>query len=105
MGYLDVKHPVYVYHNILPQMATAIVLMHQMNVGIVTCYSVLSVSVSWSLRGYKIETQTIEGQIKAFLSNCSNNIWFRNSTLYVSFKTIPRPELLQQTSRPSGNHK
>jgi len=35
MGYLDVKHLVYIYHNILPQMATAIVMMHQMNVSMI----------------------------------------------------------------------
>ena len=38
------------------------------------------------------------GQNQTFLNNCNNNIWFGNSTQYVSFKTILRPHLLKQTN-------
>jgi hypothetical protein len=53
MGYLDVKHLVYVYHNILPQMATVIVLMHQMSVSMIVCLMVFNATfnnisvISW----------------------------------------------------------
>jgi hypothetical protein len=46
MGYLDVKHPVYVYHNILPQMATVIVLMHQMSVSVIVCLMVFNATLN-----------------------------------------------------------
>ena len=46
MGYLDVKHPVYVYHTILPQMATVIVLMHQMSVSMIVCLMVFNATFS-----------------------------------------------------------
>ena len=46
MGYLDVKHPVYVYHNILPQMATVIVLMHQMSVSVIACLMVFNATLN-----------------------------------------------------------
>jgi energy-converting hydrogenase Eha subunit E len=46
MGYLDVKHPVYVYHNILPQMATVIVLMHQMSVSVIVCLMMFNATLN-----------------------------------------------------------
>jgi hypothetical protein len=50
MGYLDVKHPVYVYHNILPQMATVIVLMHQMSVSVIVCLMVFNATLNNIIR-------------------------------------------------------